>query len=351
MPQETLTFKTRVTLFWQWFAEAADGFQQSIEAGDGPDLEPIVSAAIHKWLPGFAYVFGPRDQGGHTFTLSPSGNIDLRFLATYWLEQAPQLENWTFYCSRQPGLCDGFGIRIEDHEFEAADVLIEFEVNEEEEVLDIVIWHPNYIEDDDINSQVAFIFLDEVMGEIGTEMWIGNIELGGEKPENGIPLKSLATEVVAAASMHDWEKLAPDKKHVEYSVPEPKDGYPRSDTIAGSTCHFALIGEFMEQEGLLDNDPLLGTGAHFLYLSIDAQNFPEDDEAAYRVEIAQHIDDMLIERGAGRVLGGATGYDNAYIDLVIFDGQNSLDLIEQSMQLQNHAATYRVERFFASQTV
>ncbi len=351
MPQETLTFKTRVNLFWEWFSRQADGFQQQIEDGKGPELEPVVSEAINKWLPGFAYVFGPRDQGGHTFTLSPSGNVDLRFLASYWLEQAPRLENWTFFSSRQPGLCDGFGIRIEQHEFEAAAVLIEFEVNEEEEVLDIVIWHPNYVEDDDINSQVAFIFLDEVMGEIGTEMWIGNIELGGEKPQNGIPLKSLATEVVAAASMHDWEKNAPDKTFVGYSVAEPKDGYPRSDTIAGATCHFSLVGEFMEQEGLLDNDPLAGTGAHFLYLSIDAQGFPEDEEVEFRAKIEDQLNDMLVERGAGRILGGATGYANAYIDLVIFDGQNALDLIEQSMRLQNHAASYRVERFFASQPV
>jgi hypothetical protein len=350
VPQETLTFKTRVKLFWDWFVEHAADFQQRIEAGDGPGLEPEVSAAINKWLPGFAYVFGPRDQGGHTFTLSPSGNIDLRFLATYWLDQAPELENWTFYASRQPGLCDGFGIRIEDHEFGADDVLIEFEVNQEEEVLDIVIWHPNYIEDDDVNSQVAFIFLDEVMGEIGTEMWIGNIELGGEKPEKGIPLKSLATEVVAAAAMHDWEKQAPDKTYIGYSVPEPKEGYPRSDTIAGATCHFPLVGEFMEQEGLLDNDPLAGTGAHFLYLSIDAEDFPEDEEVEVRAKIEEQLNDVLIERAAGRILGGATGYAKAYIDLVIFDGQDSLDLIEQSMQLQNYAASYRVERFFATQT-
>lgn len=350
MPQETMTFKTRVKLFWDWFAEHSLDFQNRIEAGDGPGLEPEVSAAINKWLPGFAYVFGPGDQGGHTFTLSPSGNVDLRFLARYWLDQSPQLEGWTFYCSRQPGLCDGFGIRINDHEFEAADVLIEFEVNEKDKVLDIVIWHPNYVKDDDINSQVAFIFLDEVMGETGTEMWIGNIELGGEKLENGIPLKSLATEVVAAASMHQWEKQEPDKTFIGYSVPEPKDGYPRSDTIAGATCHFPLVGEFMEQEGLLDNDPLSGTGAHFLYLSIDATDFPEDDEVEYRVKIEEHLNDILIENGAGRILGGATGYANAYIDLVIFDGQDALDLIEQTMQLQNHATTYRVERFFASQT-
>ena len=351
MTQETMTFKTRVEQFWDWFSEHQADFQQRIEAGNGPDLEPEVSAAINKWLPGFAYVFGPGDQSGHTFTLSASGNVDLRFLASYWLDRAPKIENWKFYSSRQPGLCDGFGIRINDDEFEASEVLIEFNVNLETEKLDIVIWHPNFIEDDDINSQVAFIFLDEVMGETGTEMWIGNIELAGEKPEDGIPLKSLATEVVAAASMNEWEKQSPDKTYVGYSVPEPKDGYPRSDTIAGATCHFPLVGEFMEQEGMLDNDPLVGTGAHFLYLSIDAENFPEDEEVECRAKIEEHLDQMLVERGAGRILGGATGFAKAYIDLVIFDGQRSLDLIEESMQVQNYATSYRVERFFASQSV
>ena len=140
--------------------------------------------------------------------------------------------------------------------FSSTDVRFGVEVDQEKEVVDVVVGHPNFGDDEDINSQVAFIFLDEALGEIGTEMWIGKIELAGLESKTPIEIKSLATEVVSLASMHQWEKQTPDKTYTGYSVEKPGEGYPRADTIAGATCHFKLVGEFMEREGLLNTDPV-----------------------------------------------------------------------------------------------
>ena len=60
------------------------------------------------------------------------------------------------------------------------------------------------------------------------------------------------------------------------------------------------------------------------------------------------LNDLLQERSSGRVLGGATGVRHAYIDLMLVDGENSLELVQQSMELQNLASRYRVEPFFES---
>ena len=354
-----MTFKERVDAFWNWFSENADYLISHVEAGqyelatDGElssDAGKMVASVMDEWLPGFNYVFGVELHEGYSFTLSPNGNVDMRFLAEYWISQAPSIEQWKFYSSRQPGFDGDFSIELAQHEFESKSARFALAVDSETEVIDVTVWHPNFVADDDINSQVAFIFLDEALGETGTEMWIGKIELTSEKPSESVELKSLASEVVALASMHQWEKLTPDKTHVGYTVEEPKEGYPRSDTIAGATCHFQLVGEFMEREGLLNGDPVGSFGAEFLYLSIDASDFDEDEEVQRRADIEEQLNHLLVERDSGRVLGGATGFNNAYIDLLVFDGQNSIDLIEQSMQLQNLATKFSIQPFFERQS-
>lgn len=357
------TYKQRVELFWQWFTESADELVQNIDQGQADldldrsedsasapetksDIAKTVNAVMDMWLPGFNYVFGSEAGKGYSFTLSPNGDVDLRFLAEYWLSRAPKIEGWRFFSSRQPGLDGEFNIEIEGVNFSSADVRFGVEVDQEKEVVDVVVGHPNFVEDDDINSQVAFIFLDEALGEVGTEMWIGKIELAGAESKTPIVIKSLATEVVSLASMHQWEKQTPEKTYTGYSVEKPGEGYPRSDTIAGATCHFQLVGEFMEREGLLNSDPVAPHGARFVYLAIDATDFDPENEVQRRVEIEENLNELLIEHGSGRVLGGATGISHAYIDLMLVDGEASIDLIQQSMELQNLATRYRVEPFF-----
>src|SRR5262245_11821628 len=98
-----MTLKTRVHEFWKWYAKNAARFFSVIEGKGCPDLQAEVSAEVDRWLPGMAWVFGPGANGvGHSFTLSGEGVLPRQFVAEYWLSQAPKLEGWTFYASRQP---------------------------------------------------------------------------------------------------------------------------------------------------------------------------------------------------------------------------------------------------------
>ena len=83
-----------------------------------------------------------------------------------------------------------------------------------------------------------------------------------------------------------------------------------------------LIEEFLDAEGPLAEDPLAGSGAEFAYVAFSTEVLPRGDEANFRGEIQDAITEHL--GNAGRVLGGAIGTQNTYIDLLLADGKTSL---------------------------
>src|SRR5207244_511534 len=114
-----MTFKRRVELFWEWYAQVAARFYETIEAGHCPSLAGEVSDKVDELLPGFAWVFGPGANGkGHSFTLSGEGNLHRQLLTLYWQAQAPTLPGWTFYAARQPGSIEGRRMEIGGQKFD-----------------------------------------------------------------------------------------------------------------------------------------------------------------------------------------------------------------------------------------
>ncbi len=63
------SFKDRVAEFWGWYASVADRFFQEIEAGQCANLTTEVRRQCDKLLPALSWVFGPGENGGHSFTL------------------------------------------------------------------------------------------------------------------------------------------------------------------------------------------------------------------------------------------------------------------------------------------
>jgi hypothetical protein len=77
------------------------------------------------------------------------------------------------------------------------------------------------------------------------------------------------------------------------------------------------------QNGQLEEDPLEGTGALFAYLAIDGSVFPDGRQSEVRGRIEDAVDEALTTAASGRTLGGAYGFQQSYIDLVLFDGAGS----------------------------
>ena len=344
------TFKTRVASFWNWYAQNADRFYQTIESGQCPDLEPEVSKIVHQLFPGFAWVFGPGADGvGHSFTLSAEGDLNRQFLTSFWLANAPEINGWTFYSSRQPSQIEAeHAIQVDGLEFAAGDFLVDARVDEENELIHIKAWHPSFAHcDQDRQYSILFVWLDEAMGEMGTQTWIGEIETSPEISENGMPITELRNFISSVESTYGWEKYPPDETYSTYQLPEQSQEFPRADTIAGSTCNMQLLMDYFNADGQME-DPLDSTGAQFIYLSIDPQVFPAGEQVEVRGKIEDALEDVLRANLSGRVFGGAFGLSGAYIDLVIFDGNESLRLVDETMRQLALQGQYSIEPFVTS---
>lgn len=330
------SFKDRVAAFWGWYASVADRFFQEIEAGQCANLTTEVRRQCDKLLPALSWVFGPGENGGHSFTLSGEGQIARQLLAEYWLEQAPAIPNWTFYSSRQPSdqeTLAGMQIAVgEQAPVDATGLLLKTHVDAERERIDIAAWHPSFeFVPEEHHMQILFLLLDEAMGEFGTQTWIGSISV--EPVEHGTEcttLERLPTFVRDVGNYYKWDKYSPLETYSVYQIPEGFDEH-RPSRLFGSTCIPGIVHDLIENGGTLVEDPLDGTGAELVYVAIESDIFPQGGEVDYRGRIEDTIAQALCAERSGRTLGGAFGFGESFIDVLIFDGDNSREIIKQCL--------------------
>ena len=331
------TFKTRVAEFWKWFPDVAKRFETAAESDDPQEIVAEVGEFMESTLPGLSWALGRGENGDHSFTLTGEGLVPKQLLAAYWHSQAVELPGWTFYASRQPSSPEtlkdlAIGVS-EEEQVDAANFLVKTTIDEEAEQIDITAWHPALANvDEEHHFQILFLLLDEALGEFGVQTWLGEINVEPFTESVGTrSLLDLPKFIEQASSYHQWEKYPPLETYSTYEVSEQVSG-PRGDTVVGSSCIPEVIFDYIENDGRATEDMLEDTGAELVYLAIDGSVFADGNEVNARTSIEDELDDALEEAHSGRTLGGATGSSQSYIDLLLLDGDNSRQIIEQTLE-------------------
>jgi hypothetical protein len=343
-----LTFKARVENFWRWYAEAAPRLYQTIEDKNSACLNTEVSAKVDELIPGSAWVFGPGPNGvGHSFTLSGEGNLHRQFLTEYWHKRAPSLSGWTFYSARQPSdNLKSWRLEIGGDTFDPLEFWLSPTLDSDREKIDLTVWHPLFAKlPEGDRWTVLFLVLDEALGEFGTQSWIGEITMSDQHLADALPLKELPTFVQSTEKETGWEKRAPTETWTGYHIEETHNRFRRGDIIAGTTCNIALVDDFLESEDHLE-DPLAGTGADYVFVQFPSAILPQGQQVEARGQIEDALQEALSSAASGRHLGGALGARFAYIELLLFDGAQSLDLVKKVLQAHNLPNGTSIE-FFA----
>lgn len=329
---EMMTYKERVDEFWNWFGGVAERFFNTIENGNCGDLQEETTNAVNKLgLGAWVYGPGPKEKGGHSLTISGEGVIHKQFLTEYWLSKAPTLEGWTFYAARQP---ENFGACIEINglkiDFKA--IWVKTKIDEENENIDLEVWHhefPNL--EDSAKFRITFLVLDEVLGEYGTGNWIGEINFASTAPQDIIPITELSEFVDQLQASTQWEKCPPTETYQSYRVTPCEEDFPRSDLMTLSTSNSKLVWEYLNAEGDYES-PIKGTGADFIFISFPMSILPKGAEVDFRADLEDSLETQLKASGAGQLFGGSLGEVNAYIDLAIYDGERSIEIIKSVLK-------------------
>jgi hypothetical protein len=187
---------TAPTDFWRWWPGARERIAGAIESGglDQPLIGEI-SGAVSSIDPGMAWELGPGRSSRYAFCVSPEGNAALRQAALRWLAAAPPVDaTWEYHASKQaaPTLT---GLQVANHRFELDEMRAIASWDSVRRRLDVRLWHPQFDGvPPPVRLQVAFVFLDNLLGEEDVERWIGQIDLL-EAPTGGRTPSELKAEI------------------------------------------------------------------------------------------------------------------------------------------------------------
>lgn len=343
------TFNDRVREFWDWFQQTSPTLRAAIRDQDGDELNRLTIEKVSRLFPGFAWVYGPgQDESGLSFTLSGEGIEHKQLLALHWLEMAPQIDGWHFHASRQAATRAGGIVTLDGHEFQAKEFWVTPEVDEDKEQVNLTIWHPLWPELDLRQKHaITFIFLDEALGEYGTGWWTGTIRLENDRLEGAFPIWELHDFISEVSREYGWEKYLPGEACSLFKIEPEDENFPRSDLFTLLTVAPNLFEEHREAKGDLP-DPLVDTGATYLYVAYDSGYAPAGEELETRCEIEEALDAALKAESSGRCIGGGMGLRRTYVDLLIYDGERSMEIIRETLRALGLPGDTALE-FFASQ--
>ncbi len=190
-------------------AEIADGFTSR------KGLSQAVIAALSEHVSAIDdrldWEFGPGERAAHHLCLSSKGDPVLRVVVERWRRSAPTEDaTWEFYGARRANPRGGLQLDIGDHHLVLDELALGLEEDSAKERIHLVVDHPQFavMADDDLKLRIAFIALDNTLGEDDVERWIGGVELARGPLSESVTLPQLSARVRAFAARATGDRWA-----------------------------------------------------------------------------------------------------------------------------------------------
>jgi hypothetical protein len=176
--------------FWAWWTGARGRIEAAIASGGFDEgLVAEIGRAVDGVHRGMAWELAPGRVAEHAFCVSPEGNAEIRQAALRWLELAPPADaTWEYHASRQASPTLRV-LQVGPWQVDLGEMRAISSWDETRRRVDVRLWHPTFPElPKEARQQVAFLFLDNLLGEDDVERWIGAIDLleaptGGRTPD------------------------------------------------------------------------------------------------------------------------------------------------------------------------
>jgi hypothetical protein len=206
--------------FWTWWGSAKDRIAAAIDSQSLSEaVVDEITNAVHALNAGFAWELGPGRASRHAFTITPEGNLSLRRLTARWLSSAPPADpTWEYYGSRQAD--PRLGLEIHGHRFSPEEFKVAYRFDESRERFDLELHHPRFKGlQEEIVMQVAYLTLDETLGEDDVERWMGELRTVPSKSPGSSSLEEFLKAVETARKRVTGEQFT-------LGQGQSRDGHP-----------------------------------------------------------------------------------------------------------------------------
>lgn len=343
LPVFKKNFSQRIGDGWEKFAAGEAELRRLIsEKADSNEITGCCHELLEDTFTDPCFEIGFNGEK-YDLILSPEKDKYMLYLFDTFKKQAPEsvTKHWNIFLGRQPASkLDKFELGFHGRRLAPSDVTVRIDqdgngdcmVTGYSETLAQVLG-------EDRNEAFWFfdLLLDMALGEIVNMRYVDTIDLSDKPFESGaIPLLELRDVMKERfGEKEDWDSAESYLDTVSGFEMKPRefaeDEYPapRLDSFVGFSCVPQFMIEYMNGEhdavNKADND---GVAAGFIFFPVHVF---EDDEKAKRGEkilgFRDELESLITKRAGDNVvfIGGASGIDNCYLDLLAFDIKAVLD--------------------------
>jgi hypothetical protein len=163
--------------FWSWWSsEGRELAEQSIAGRDTQDFARAMTARVHT-LGDLAWALSPGEVSDHVLVITAEGGPAARAAARRAILAAPDADGaWSYVDSRPPSPePESVVLTTGGRDIDLARVRVAARMNGPR--FDVQVQHPSFA---DLSEQerlnVTFLALDAALGEVDTELWLGEVE-------------------------------------------------------------------------------------------------------------------------------------------------------------------------------
>lgn len=190
--------------FWSWWGEYKATAAFAIESGELSRLVSEVGEQVHAVDSRLEWEFGPGKFARHAFVITSAGIAETRAIAYRLNRLAPEPDDvFEYHPSRQgDSAATQNVVGFEGVSVSMCDMYASIRTDDQRQLVDVTMYHPTFVKLGIQAQNIAFLYLDWVLGEEGVERWIGEINIVEQCPKDALPADSLIEITSAMASRH-----------------------------------------------------------------------------------------------------------------------------------------------------
>jgi hypothetical protein len=215
-----------IASFWEWWTTEGRALaQQSIEGADPEDFARTMTDRVRA-LGQLGWELAAGETTEHVLVVTAEGDPSGRALARRVVLAAPGADATWSYVDTRPPAPDPESVVVtvgDAQDIELAQVRVSARMASGR--FDVLVHHPSFADlPEDGRAMVTFLALDAALGEVDTELWLGEVQPVEFPPLDGFGLTALRSVV------QDLKR-----QHVD------ADGHPRWTMLRGETADGPLV--------------------------------------------------------------------------------------------------------------